>query len=200
MDIPTNDEEIIIINRLSERIEKYNDPEAMNILGYCFQKGLHGLPVDISKAVELFERGSELGSASAHCSLGISYQRGEGVKIDKKKLVGTETDRKKAVHHWQIAAMMGNISARHKLGFIELKNGNYQLAMKHCIIAAKCGYKDSLDVVKEGFRQGHVTKEDFEKTLRDYQASCDEAKSEQRDKAVRARATWAAGSKFLLRN
>ena len=56
--------------------------------------------------------------------------------------------------------------------------------MRHFIIAAKCGYKRSLNMVKRGFTQGHVTKEDFEKTLRDYQASCDETKSEQRDRAA----------------
>ena len=42
----------------------------------------------------------------------------------------------------------------------------------------------SLDKVKLGFRRGYVTKEDFEKTLRDYQAAYEEAKSEQRDIAA----------------
>ena len=85
---------------------------------------------------------------------------------------------------------MGHVASRHNLGSIEAENRNYQRAMKHFVIAAKCGNKDCLHYVKVGFRQGHVTKEDFEKTLRDYQASCDETKSEQRDRAaviVRAR-------------
>ena len=82
------------------------------------------------------------------------------------------------------------MSARHNLGCSEGKHGNYQRAMKHFMIAAKCGSKDSLYYVKHGFRDGYVTKEDFEKTLRDYQASCDETKSEQRDRAtvIKARA------------
>ena len=79
---------------------------------------------------------------------------------------------------------MGNVSARHCLGYVEFQNENFQRAMRHFIIAAKCGYKRSLNMVKRGFTQGHVTKEDFEKTLRDYQASCDETKSEQRDRAA----------------
>ena len=57
---------------------------------------------------------------------------------------------------------------------------------KHFTIAAEFGLTCSLDVVKVGFRRGHVTKEDFEKTLRDYQAACDETKSEQRDRAAAA--------------
>eukprot|EP00956_Cyclotella_meneghiniana_P032839 scaffold91708_cov28-Cyclotella_meneghiniana.AAC.1 len=91
---------------------------------------------------------------------------------------------KKAVHHWQIAAMMGNMQARHNLGCAEAKNGNYNRAMRHFMISAMCGDEDALNDIKEGFRSGHVTKQDFEKALRDYQASCDETKSEQRDKAA----------------
>ena len=66
----------------------------------------------------------------------------------------------------------------------ELENGNYQRAMKHFMIAAKCGYKATLDMVKQGFKDGLVTKEDLEKTLRHYQAAFDETKSEQRDRAA----------------
>eukprot|EP00956_Cyclotella_meneghiniana_P038755 scaffold159631_cov20-Cyclotella_meneghiniana.AAC.1 len=91
---------------------------------------------------------------------------------------------KKAVHHYQIAAMMGHVYARHNLACTEADNGNYQRGMKHFMISAKCGLKDSLNNVQEGFADGHVTKEEFEKTLRDYQAACDQTKSEQRDRAA----------------
>ena len=161
------------VKRLSERIEKYNDSQAMVLLGFRYINGLDGLQVDQSKAFELFQRASELGSALGHFHLGNSYQLGNGAEIDMKK----------AVHHWQIAAMMGNMQARHNLGSVELENGNYQRGMKHYMISAKCGSKVSLDNIKEGFKDGLVTKEDFENTLRDYQASCDETKSEQRDRA-----------------
>ena len=99
----------------------------------------------------------------------------------------TEIDMKKAVHHYQIAVMMGSVVARHNLAGVELQNRNYQRAMNHVMIAAKCGYKASLQTVTQGFRLGHVTKEDFEKTLRAYQASCDETKSEQRNRAAAIR-------------
>ena len=109
----------------------------------------------------IFQCASELGSAEGHSNLGHSYDKGEGTEIDKRK----------SVYHYQIAAMMGhNMGARYNLGYVEIQNGNYQRAMKHFKIAAKCGYKNSLDNVKQGFRAGHVTKEDFEKTLRGYQA------------------------------
>eukprot|EP00956_Cyclotella_meneghiniana_P031632 scaffold83626_cov28-Cyclotella_meneghiniana.AAC.3 len=162
------------VKRLSERIEKYNDSQAMVLLGFRYINGLDGLQVDQSKAFELFQRASELGSASAHFHLGNSYHLGNGAEIDMKK----------AIHHWQIAAMMGNMQARHNLGCAEAKNGNYNRALKHFMIAAMCGDEDALNNIKEGFRDGLVTKEEFEKALRDYQASCDETKSEQRDKAA----------------
>ena len=166
---PRTEEEII--KRLSDRIEKYSDPEAMVVLTTYY--GRHGLPVDQSKAFELLQRASELGSAAAHSHLGFMYHDGNGIELDKKK----------AVHHWQIAAMMGHVNARHNLGYAELLNKNYHRAMKHFMIAAKCGYEDSLHNIKEGFRKGLVSKEDFEKTLRDHQASRDETRSEQRDRA-----------------
>ena len=155
-------------------MEKYNDPEAIVLLGRSYNEGENGLQVDQSKAFELFQRASELGCTAGHYNLGILYRNGEG----------TETDEKKAIHHCQIAAMMGHVAARHNLGCSEFENDNYQCAMKHFMIAAKCGNKYSLDNVKQGFRVGYVTKEDLEKTLRAYQASCDETKSDQRDRAV----------------
>ena len=51
-----------------------------------------------------------------------------------------------------------------------------------------CGDKHSLHNVKLDFREGHVTKQEFEKTLRKYQSSIDETKSEQRDRAVAIKA------------
>eukprot|EP00956_Cyclotella_meneghiniana_P007967 scaffold10584_cov23-Cyclotella_meneghiniana.AAC.2 len=171
---PKSDEENM--KRLLERIEKYSDPEAMVLLASCYHGNrLNGLPVDQSKAFELLQRACELGSAAAHYNLGIKYQTGDGTEIDMKK----------AVRHWQIAAMRGSMFARHNIGNAELlENGNYHCAMKHFMIAAKIGNNFSLDAVKLGFRNGHVTKEELETTLRGYQAACDETRSEQRDKAV----------------
>ena len=55
------------------------------------------------------------------------------------------------------------------------------------MIAARTGDKESLDTVKEGYVAGHVTKDEYANTLRGYQQSQDEMKSEVRDKALAAR-------------
>jgi hypothetical protein len=52
--------------------------------------------------------------------------------------------------------------------------------MKHFIISAKLGCDESLEEVKRGFMDGHVSKEDFEAALRGHQAAVDATKSEQR--------------------
>ena len=55
--------------------------------------------------------------------------------------------------------------------------------MKHYILAAKAGHKKSLDKVKDGYKSGIVTKDEYANALRAYQQQQDEMKSEERDKA-----------------
>jgi len=166
------------IKRLFERMEKFNDANAMNNLGSFYKMGTNGLQIDYSKAVELFQRAGELGSAAAHYSLGNLYYFGEGVKRDTKK----------AVHHWQIAAMMGNNNARHNLGTYETKNRNVARAIKHYTIAAKCGHDESLEIIKDCMApMALVSKTDFESTFLAYKAAKDEVRSEERDRSNAAR-------------
>ena len=57
--------------------------------------------------------------------------------------------------------------------------------MKHFMIAARAGNKDSMNVIRDqGSLQerGLVTKEDYEKTLRAYEDSLAGMRSEQRDR------------------
>lgn len=168
---PKNVEELN--GRIFERIEKYNDPMAMDLLAEVYDNGLNGFTLDHSKAVELYQRAAHLGFAPSHYNLANSYYTGEGVQLDRKK----------AVYHCQVAARKGYERARYNLGCAEKSDGNDERAMRHHIIAAKCGHDDSLDKVKEGYMEGLVTKDAFEVTLRAHKASHDEIKTEQRDRA-----------------
>ena len=114
----------------------------------------------------------ELGSADAYCNLGMSYDIGRGVEEDKKK----------AKHYYELAAMNGDVKARHNLGHVEGRAGNNNRAKKHFILAAKAGFKKSLDVVKQGYMNGIVTKDEYANFLRAYQQRHDEMISEARDK------------------
>ena len=88
--------------------------------------------------------------------LGVSYAIGQGVEIDKKK----------AKHYWELAAMKGDVDARHNLGCVEGQAGNEHRAFKHFMFAARSGYTPSLDSVKQGFMKGSVTKHAYGNTLR----------------------------------
>ena len=112
----------------------------------------------------------------AYYNLGVFYNFGRGVEVDKKK----------AKNYWELAAMYGDVYARHNLGCEEFEAANYHRAYKHIILSANTGFKPSLDEVKEGFMAGHVTKDEYENTLRAYHQRCNEMKSEDRNK-VRAR-------------
>ena len=64
--------------------------------------------------------------------------------------------------------MKGNVDARHQLGCVQGQAGNEYRAMKH-FIAASAGDQKSLDKVMQGFMQGFVTKDEYEKALRAHQ-------------------------------
>ena len=94
-----------------------------------------------------------------------------------------EEDKKKAKHFYELAAMNGNLSARHNLGCMEIEADNHNRAYKHFILSARAGDKKSLDVVKTGFMHGIVTKDEYANTLRAHQKIQDDVKSDDRDKA-----------------
>ena len=144
-----------------------------NFAGY-YARGIMGMPQDWPKANELFLRAGELGCANAYYNLGVSYEKGRGVEVNKEK----------AMHYWELAAMNGDVNARHNLGCVEGRDGNLDRSMKHFILAAKAGYKKSLDAVKEWLMYGIVTKDEYANTLRAFQKIQDETKSEMRDKAA----------------
>ena len=164
------------LGRLKKLMEKGN-ADALNSRAGEYAQGIYGVPQDWAKANELRLKAGELGCAAAYYNLGISYHIGRGVEVDKKK----------SKHYFELAAMNGDIDARHNLGVMELIAGNHQRAYKHFMLSARAGCKGSLDTVKEGYMEGHVIKEDYANALREYQKRQDEMKSDARDKALAAR-------------
>ena len=79
--------------------------------------------------------------------------------------------------------MNGDVGARHDLGCMEGRAGNHHRTKKYFILAARAGYKLSLDNVKQGFMNGFVTKDEYANTLRAYQERHDDIKSDLRGKA-----------------
>ena len=129
---------------------------------------------EIMKALELYHRAAELGSVESYSSIGTAYKDG----------IAVERDEKKAKHYYELGAMGGDTIARNKLGVGEARSGNMKRAMKHFMIAARDGDSNSLAAIKELYKLGLATKDDYTEALRSYQAYLNEIKSDQRDEAA----------------
>jgi len=168
-----DDEEVI--QRYRKRIE-LNDVNAIYNYGYFYANGENGLPQNMAKALEFWHRAGELGSAEAFCSIGNSYYNGDGVEADEKK----------ATHYYELAAMLGDVVARHNLGCFEGNAGNVDRALKHFTIAVKDGSSESLESIKIMYTDGQVKKDIYADALQYYQEYVDEIESDQRAKAAAA--------------
>jgi hypothetical protein len=131
-----------------------------------------GLRQDNAKALQLFHKSAKLGNHLAHFNLSICYQKGDIL----------EKDTRKATYHRQLAAMAGNVYARHNLGCDEDNAGNMDRAYKHWMISANSGCDFSMKDIQEGHKSGFVTKDDYAKTIRAHGNSIDAMKSDDRDR------------------
>jgi TPR repeat protein len=151
--------------RAMDRV-KANDPAVLRQMGArLYHDG------DVDKAIEYWTKGADLGDAVANYQLGHSYHEGEGV----------EKDERKAIYHYEKAAIAGHPEARTNLGVYEWENGRVERAVKHFIIAANLGEEYSMKNVLNLFKAGHITKDDFDATLGTHQAAINATKSTERD-------------------
>jgi len=171
--VPTANSDEEYVERLNRRVEA-NDPIAIHKLGFYYHNGKYKHPQDYTKALELWHKAAKLGYARAYCNIGYAYLSGEGVNVDKKK----------SIHYFELAAMGGSVIAQSNLGNMEGHEGNLHRAIKHYIIAAKCGGSDSLKEIQKMYTHGHATKEEYTKALQAYQTYLVDIKSPQRDKAA----------------
>lgn len=146
----------------------------MNLLASYYTYGQNGVKRDLTKAIELMQKASELGCPEAFACLGNMYANGTGVPRNIKK----------ARHYFGLGAIGGNLDSRHNLACLEEDAGNFERAYKHYLIAAKAGDGGCLKDVKKGFEEGFVTKEEYKEALQAYQKQCDETKSAMRDEAL----------------
>ena len=131
---------------------------------------------DYQSAFDYWTRAVALGSVRAHFELSTLYGNGKGV----------EKDERKGLYHLEKAAIGGCPYARYNLGVIEAENGQGDRAVKHFIIAAKLGDDESLERVKDVYKAGLMSKEDFATALRGYQAAIDTIKSPHREAAAKS--------------
>ena len=159
------------IRRVTKRMDA-GDDMAIHNQGCYYREGT-GFPQDDTKAFEFYQRAGRLGNAASNFNIAQMYMNGIGVEVDKKK----------AGHHYELAAIEGHVEARHNLGCFEK---NAERALKHYMIAVRGGAKNSLDYIQYLYSNGHASKQDYSTALRSYQVYLAEIKSDQRDKAAAA--------------
>ena len=176
---PTPDE---YVRRLEARALK-NDHKALRNLGGHIMEGNHGLPQDVLKALDCYIRAVELGSALACGCLGIMYDEGNGVAVNKERAALFE----------RIGALRGDIMARHNLGYSEYFNlGNHKVGIRHWKIAAEAGHQKALNALRaiynaDGKMPGKefISKEEMDTVYRSGHEAQMEIKTEEREKHSR---------------
>ena len=159
--------------RCKKRMEA-GDADAFDCMGAWYFLGEFGLHQDIDKGLELTIQAAELGSTNAHYNIANFYSDGQYAPKNAKK----------ALFHYQQAAMKGHMKARHNLGYYEVELGSSDRAIKHWMIATASGEKLSLDSIKLMFAQGSATKAQYERALRAYQIHQEDVHSDQRTRVL----------------
>ena len=175
-----------VIDRLKIGVER-NDAKSMQQLAVHYLNGEMGLQKDLVKAIEMYQKAGKHGCASAYGKIGHFYYCDETFLCDTKLTCErVEKDYKKARQCWELAAIGGCTISRYALARLEMGNGNDVIASKHFLISAKAGCKKSLNQLKNCFKNGHITKDDYAGALRAYQTQCEDRKSATRDEALKS--------------
>lgn len=157
-------------DRMMKKRIAANDPFVICLAAIkCLDEG------NFSDAFRYAQQAAEGGDMRGHLQLGHMYMEGKGVEADVKK----------AIYHLEEAAIGGHPMARYNLGRMERCQGMHERATKHFIIAANQGLDDAVEHLKEDYREGHVSKDDFGAALRAYQRAVDATKSPTREAAKR---------------
>jgi hypothetical protein len=165
--------------KMLEKWVEDNDADATYQLRSFYFNGEEGLGItkDLGKAVKLFHRAAELGSADhveANYHLGVVYYNGISVSKDETK----------AKPYFEKAAMAGCIRSRFFLSCVEFDAGSFDRATKHWLIAASCGEIGAVDCIKRAMNIGEATKDHYAQALRGYLLWRDEVKSDHRIRAA----------------
>ena len=150
-----------------KRLMKKHNPDAFMAMAAEYESGGAVFQSD-TKALEMYIRAAELGNAEAFEEIAEHYGKGKVV----------EQDESKALVWYEIAAKKGSIEA------LSSFHGNYlniDESVRHCIVAASAGDKESMDDLMDAYKDELLSKQDLTQALRAFQTSSDEMNSDDRD-------------------
>ena len=147
--------------------------DALEWIALTYFKGEMGLRQDKAEGLKWYRRAVEAGNGKAAYSLGYCYWQGDGV----------DKDCDKAMEYFSKAADHGYVPAFFVMGSILVQKGDIEEGVLNIRKAAVCGLCDEnlFGVLRNGFRDGFITKEEYAVTLRGNQTACNEMKSEARE-------------------
>ena len=105
------------------------------------------------KAAKIWKRAVELGNVDAMVDLGLSYEKGLGVKLDKKK----------ALQLFRMAADRGDAFAQSNLGALLHSDKKFEESFRYLTLAADQGFTDGEFNLGLGYRDGKGTEVDLGK-------------------------------------
>ena len=168
--VPENDTEFL--KRLYRRIDEYNDPRAMNMLGFYYLKGESGLTRNLKKAEEFFKRSYALGDpVAAHHLSGLHREH-----FQNKVL---------SIQYAEEGARRGDCSCMTFLAYCAARSGNWEEATRQYMMAARSGNDIAMKKIMEFYQIKLLSKDDFATTLRAHKAANDKGKNEAREYAMR---------------
>lgn len=148
-------------------------------MGGIYLRAQYGEPKDDLKALDYFIQAIELGSGDACAQIGMCYDEGSGVAVNKER----------AASFWRIGALRGDICARNNIGWDEYHSGNHEIGIRHWKTAAEAGMQESLNALRDlynadGKQLGKelISKEYLHFAFRACHEAQMEVKSEERDK------------------
>ena len=148
--------------------------EAMYRVGNYYFHGKMGLRQDKVEGMKWYHRAVEAGSGTAAGIIGNCYHEGYGVKQDMEK----------AMEYFQKSAELGYIPAFSFVGRFHLSIGEIEESMLNLRKAVICGINEDglFNTLRDCFKHGYITKEEYAFTLRESQKACNEMKSDGREK------------------
>ena len=175
--VPTSEKESL---KRDKKRMKVDDAESIYNMARGYYDGKKGLPQDHTKAFELWHRAGELGHAAAYRNIGNCYAAG----ARDEKSCHSRDENKKSCHYWELGAKKGDSLSRFNLGVCEFNSGSKDRALKHFMIGVISGSNESLDAIRQYYKNGDATKDDYMKALQAYQVYLEDIKSHQRDAAA----------------
>ncbi|KAL7528364.1 hypothetical protein ACHAWF_002536 [Thalassiosira exigua] len=164
-----------LVEMTRKRIKEYDDANAIYILASCYWFGIYEVENNDKKATRLYFEAYIKGYRGATEDIGHAYLLGRGVDHNQGL----------SMKWYTLAAVEGRVLARRILGCMERNAGNICRAMKHLLIAASAGDDESLKDLMQGYKAGHVKKDDIEKALRAHHQAKNDMKSNRRDAFIK---------------